>query len=114
MTQKNLSDYLSITEIRTFIFANVLHAIDNDLIKLDIYKIKLDIEQKKPEEGSEVKKSCSVHIKIEDKEIFNKDFSLLHESYEEALRNMMGLTMMVLDTLKKNEEKSKPVLRIVK
>ena len=105
-------NYLSEEVIENFIFSNILHAIDNDYLKLDIEKINVKVNLLVDESAWSV--SVSMEKDGDGKtETFLMPYTC--ESRLSHLRSMMGLTMKILSVLDDYcKDKKAPILRIVK
>lgn len=107
---KDKNNFLSVDSVKTFILANVLHAIDHNLLnfKFSDIEIKVDIEY----EGNKY----MICVDCKEKEVVTLYFSIYADTQEDHMRMLMGSTMSVLDCLLALSEQtsSKPVLKIVK
>ncbi len=101
-------NYLTTDGIRLFILANILHAVDHDLLNLKFSDINLDVDTEY--EGNKY----VIKVDYKDKEIITLFFPLEAESVEDHYRVMMSTVMSVLDFLSVFAKQQKPVLRIVK
>lgn len=101
-------NYLTTDGIRLFILANILHAVDHDLLHLKFSEINLDVDTEY--EGNKY----VIKVDYQDKEIITLFFPLEAESVEDHYRVMMSTVMSVLDFLSVFAKQQKPVLKIVK
>ena len=101
-------NYLTTDGIRLFILANILHAVDHDLLNLKFSDINLDVDTEY--EGNKY----VIKVDYKDKEIGTLFFPLEAENVESQYRALMGSTMSVLEILSVFAKQQKPVLRIVK
>ena len=113
----NENCYLKPEEVRTFIRANTLHAIDKELLKIEWEKIEIlvSIEQDRRRFLVSVVEKLEEESKEQPKELANCLFPIVAASEEDHLRMMMGATMKILDDLKHKElSTEKPVLHVIK
>lgn len=101
-------NYLTTDGIRLFILANILHAVDHDLLHLKFSDINLDVDTEY--EGNKY----VIKIDYKDKEIGTLFFPLEAETVEDQYRAMMGSAMSALEILSVFAQQQKPVLKIVK
>lgn len=101
-------NYLTTDGIRLFVLANILHAVDHDLLKLKFSDINLDVDTEY--EGNKY----VIKIEHKDKEIVTLFFPLEAESIEDHYRVLMSTVMSVLEFLSVFAKSQKPVLKIVK
>ena len=102
-------------QIEFFVKANVLHAIDKELIHFKWDEIDIYVEE------SDAFFYCIVSDKREDKDDGRVAAQHAYEkmpanaaSIEDHMRMMMGLTMMVLSDLKEAHPADRPVLSVIK
>ena len=114
----NEHSYLTAKEIEIFIKANILHAIDKELLSLKWDENVISVVEEKDKRRFVV--SVTTKFEKEDwdagknpEEKAGCMFPTVAASFEDHLRMMMGATMKVLDDLKTREDK-KPVLHLVK
>ena len=103
-------NFLSEEIIENFIFSNILHAVDNDYIKLDIHRIIVDVKSHVDEE------TYYITVAMEKDETGKTETFLMPyrcENKLDHLRSMMGLTMKILTVLEAFA-KGESLLRIVK
>lgn len=101
--------YLSEEAIEIFIFSNILHAIDNDYINLDIKNVYVNVNKNLDEYKITVAMAKDDKGKTE-------TFTMPCDKYDDKLdmlRYMMGMTMKILTALE-TFAGDRPILRIVK
>lgn len=104
-TKKN---FLTVDGIKLFILANVLHAIDHNLLDMKFSDIKIDVDTEY--EGNKY----VIKIEHKNKEIGTLFFPLEASSVEDQYRAMMGSAMSALEILSVFAKQPTPILRIVK
>lgn len=104
-TKKN---FLTVDGIKLFISANILHAIDHNLLNMKFSDIKIDVDTEY--EGNKY----VIKIEHKKKEIGTLFFPLEANTIEDQYRAMMGSAMSALDILSVFAQQQRPVLKIVK
>ena len=104
-TKKN---FLTVDGIKLFISANILHAIDHNLLNMKFSDIKINVDTEY--EGNKY----VIKIEHKKKEIGTLFFPLESSSIENQYRAMMGSAMSTLEILSVFAQQQKPVLKIVK
>lgn len=104
-------NFLTENAIETFILANVLHAIDHDLLKCDFKDVEIRVVVTPVEQD---KDRYAISLSLKDKKLITFYVAGETESRADQYRQLMGGTMAVLDALLGEAEKNKPVLKIVK
>lgn len=103
-------EFISGDAIATFIYANILHAVDNKLLDLDIDQISVTAEKLEVDKD---KLRITLTSTCKDKEHTDLFFMpYLWEDKNDHYRSMMGVTMQVL-TLLKARIQDKQVLRLI-
>lgn len=92
-----MGTYLEKNEIDIFVNANILNAIDNKLLNYDLKELNIRI--------LDDWKTRKFIIVTSQEKVKPVTFSLDANSFEEHLRALMGATMMLMDYLKKAEDK---------
>ena len=107
---KEYKNFLTADAIKIFISANILHAIDHDLLKCTFADVKIDVDTVTPNEESKY----IIHLSLKDKKLLTFFVSMYTENKEDQYRSLMGGTMAMLEALLEETKNSKPVLRVVK
>lgn len=107
--------FLTKDEIRVFITANVLHAIDRKLVSEDFADIDFNVEEK-PDKFIVSLISAHVPEGACKEYMAGCDIPKTAESYQCHLRMMMGAAMVILEDLFKRHPKDPkaPVLHVIK
>lgn len=112
-----MGNAISLDSVKNFIEASVLNAIDNKLLNFDFERLKFDVIKNigRDSNGLDVeiyKARISYLAEVGKEKGFNVALAApVTEDKKEALRHMVGVTVELLNELKKHS--SKPVLTVI-